>query len=297
METCALIDTDKLASFIGNRLNSDGGYGFARRLYGFEFPSSISETYYALGALSFCGCRIPSKAKTVAYLERSGVLDCAKCLPSAAFHTIGAFLLLGKKPDANPELVAFLERNIGEKSILCGKHRSFWLSADYGAADSPFSRIFYSANALRMLGKKAAGAAWLVRCLQREGGFGAGRADVVSTYHALSALLCAGGFLPDPKKTADFVERCSVASGGYSMAAGGAPAFVETTFFALFSLAMLGEKPKSPEKHIRFIASLQNSDGGFRRSAEMGVSTLANSYYAVGALECLSGDCHSKTHI
>ena len=288
MKISALVDARKLSEYIRHRLNSDGGYTFARKLYGLEFPSSISETYYALAVLSMLGEEIPSKSKTLEYVKGIRKDDGRYGPSTTAFHAIKALLLLGEKPPADAALVAELQETIRQRRALFEEFDSVWFSADYDAGDSPFRSAFCAARVLKIVGGKMEKPdfVWMIHKEHEGGGFGIHKPDVASTYYVLSALASAGYDLKDYQKTSGFVERCSVHTGGYSQVERGAPAFVESTYFAVAALALLGKEPKEKEKHLHYLAGLQ-ADGGFRRSTEIGISTLTNSYFAVKAISML----------
>jgi len=290
MKIFALANARGLSEYIRQRLNSDGGYTFARKLYGFEFPSSISETYYALATLSLLGEEIPSKAKTADYVKGVRSANGRYGSPIVAFYAIKSLVLLGKKAPSDAALIEELQMTVKQQRASFEESRSEWFSADYDTGESPFRSVFCAARALKMIGARMdrADFEWMAH-KRKEGGFGVGKPDIASTYYALSSLACAGYGLDEFQKAAEFAERCSVPSGGYSSVPGGAPAFVESTYFAIATLALLKKGAKEKQRHLRYIGALQNSDGGFRRSEAIGISTLSNSYFAVKAINMLAG--------
>jgi len=294
MKISALVDARKLSEFVGSRRNSDGGYSFSYPIYGFEFPSSISETYYALAILSMLGEEIPDGGNTLEYLRSIQSESGRYSSPSVAFHAVKALRLLGEKP-ARTGYLQQLQEAIAERRALFEEFDSTWFSADYDAGDSPFRPAFCSARVLKMAGADMNwwDFEWMIRRRQ-DGGFGAAVPDVISTYYVLSALSCAGYDINKFAETAGFIERCDVPGGGYSPVPHGAPAFVETTYFAIAALRILGKQPTNAKEHLLFLQGLQAHNGGFRRSTEIGIATLANSYYATKAIGILSGDGNSN---
>ncbi|HQT44482.1 MAG TPA: prenyltransferase/squalene oxidase repeat-containing protein, partial [Candidatus Micrarchaeota archaeon] len=267
MEISALVDSKELSSFVRRRLNSDGGYTFARALYRFEFPSSISETYYALATLAVLGEEIPSRGKTHDYVKGiradNGMYDS----PAVIFYAMKSLLFLGEKPEADAALVTELQAAIQKKRAHLEAFSSKWLSADYGVDDSPFRPVFCAAKILKTLGSeiKRPDFEWLLNN-EKNGGFGIGQPDVTSTYHVLSTLSCSGYDIRKFSQAGEFIKKCSVPSGGYASVPAGAPAFVDTTHFAIASLALLGKEPEAKDRHLHYLAGLQDANGGFRRS-------------------------------
>ncbi|MEM4272505.1 MAG: prenyltransferase/squalene oxidase repeat-containing protein [Candidatus Bilamarchaeaceae archaeon] len=279
----------RLAEFASSRLNSDGGYSFSCPLHGFEFPSSVSETFYALSVLSLLGEEIPSKNRTLEYLRNiqrpEGTYDSI----SAAFYAVQSLELLGKKPE-NPSFIPQLRSVLREFRLFRESYGDKFFSADYDMAGSPFRLAYQASKTLHSLGEKISEeeVSWILP-ENEEGGFGQGRSDTISTYHAVSALHC-GNKTSGLKKTPAFISSCTTPGGGYSQASGCMPPYVESTCFAIATLNLLGVRQKEKRRNINFLVSLQNADGGFRRSPYLGISTLCNSYFAIKALSMLEGD-------
>ncbi|MEM4359227.1 MAG: prenyltransferase/squalene oxidase repeat-containing protein [Candidatus Bilamarchaeaceae archaeon] len=290
MDFGSFINTKKLIDFIKCRLNSDGGYSFSYPIYGVEFPSSISETFYALAIFSMLDEDIPSKNKTIAYLENIQRIDGNYDSPSVAFYAVKSLKLLGRMPK-NAKFVDRLYAVLKRFRIFKEHFGGEFFSADYDVAGSPYRLAYQAAKTLHLVGLKIEekDVSWILP-ENKNGGFGEGRSDTVSTYHALTALRCGNYELTKLRETPSFIKRCATEQGGYSMMSGCLPPYVETTYFSIASLNLLGKKPEGAEKHIEFLVSLQNEDGGFRRSFHSGISTLCNSYFALKALMVLSGD-------
>jgi hypothetical protein len=296
MKIPALVDARELSEFVKHRLNSDGGYTFARKLYGFEFPSSSSETYYALATLAAIGEEIPLKDKTVEYLKGIQDEDGLYSSLKVAFHVVKALRLLGERPSKSAYVLQCqaAARN-GHEHFE--KFNSKWFPAGYDSEDSSFSSIFYAAKVLKMADARMERRdfAWIANGAWQGGGFGVGSPNVASTYHALSALSCAGIGPEAFLGSAEFIETCRVRGGGYTPVARGSPAFLETTYFAIAALGLLGARPAGMADHARFLSDLQNGNGGFRRSSAGGISLLSNCYFAAKTLSMLSGDANGKT--
>jgi len=77
--------------------------------------------------------------------------------------------------------------------------------------------------------------------------------------------------------------------GGFSATPHSRTAFVENLFFGLRAMRHPGLRPRYARSHALYVRGLQNANGGFRRSRELGVSSLEYTFYAVSALQELSG--------
>jgi len=92
----------KLAEFAKSHQNSDGGYSFCRPIYGVEFPSSISETYYALAILSMLQEKLPKKEMAVEFIKSMYRDDGTYNSPEVAFYTIKSLRLLNERLPSTP---------------------------------------------------------------------------------------------------------------------------------------------------------------------------------------------------
>jgi len=282
----APINKIKLAEFTVSRRNSDGGYSFCYPLFGVEFPSSISETYYALAVLSMLKEEIPGKSQTIRYLHGAQREDGCYDSPGVAFYAVKSLLLLGEKP-RRMEFVGQLRGILREFRIFSEQIGDEFFSADYDTSESPFKLVFCASKTLSLLDIGfVEDVSWLHQ-FKRDGGFGIKGPDVTATYHALTALRCGGHNLEKLEDIALFIAGCEAKEGGYSSVPGSVPAFIETTYFAIGAMKLLNSKVAGKEKHRNYIVNLQNGDGGFRRSPYLGISTLCNSYYALKALSML----------
>jgi hypothetical protein len=298
LEFASLIDTRKLADFVMAHHNSDGGYSFLRPLYGVEFPSSISETYYALAILSMLGERIPRREKTAEFVKSMQEPDGTFRSAEVAFYTVKSIRLLNEELPST----TFAEQLYQLLSMQRMTHEAAGpghFSSDYDVTGSPFMETYCTAAALHFSGLPVylKDVAWLAD-QEKNGGFGVERPDIASTYYALGTLLYAGYPKEKAYRVTGFAEKCAVAEGGYASIPYGAPAFLESTYFASTILYLIEQSPREPRKHVRFVCRLQNRNGGFRRSSAMGISTLCNSYFAVKSLETLSGgSAEEKTRL
>ena len=289
----APINKKKLAEFTVSRRNSDGGYSFSYPLFGVEFPSSISETYYALAILSMLKEEIPAKNQTIRYLNGTQREDGHYDSPGVAFFAVKSLLLLGEKP-GKMEFVEQLRGILRESRIFSEQFGDEFLSADYDTSESPFKLVYCASKALSLLGIRVTEDVSWVLHFKRAGGFGIKKPDVTATYHVLTALRCGGHNLERPEDAASFIAGCRAENGGYSSVPGSIPAFIETTYFAIGALKLLNSKVDGKEKHWNYIVNLQNGDGGFRRSPYLGISTLCNSYYALRVLSLLGDDIENE---
>jgi len=285
----SLIDSKKLTHFVKCRLNSDGGYSFSYPIYGVEFPSSISETFYALAILSLLNEEIPSKARTIRYLldvqRPDGMYDSV----GVAFYAIKSLKLLGTLPK-NLAFTKQLFATLREFKIFKETFGGEFFSADYDITNSPFKLAYQASKTLHILGKniEESDVSWLLP-ENKTGGFGIGRSDIAATYHAVVALSYGGYDLSKLRNTPLFIHKCRTDDGGYASVPNSRPSYIETTYFAVATLKLLNVKIDDAKKHIQFITNLQNDDGGFRRSPYLGISTLCNSYFALKTLFMLLG--------
>jgi len=285
----SLIGRENLIDYATSRLNSDGGYSFSYPLFGTEFPSSISETYYALSIFSILGEEIPERGRTEEYLRGIQRKDGRYDSTAVAFYAVKSLLLIGRKPE-RLGFVDDLQGVLRKPRIFSGQFGGGFFSADYDLSESPFVRMYHASETISALGLPVGEDAARIFKPNADGGFGARNSDVVSTYHALAALACGGHDAGRLSRTAEFVEKCEARGGGYSGVPGGMPPFMETTHSAIMAMKLLGREAACPERHANFIARFQNGDGGFRRSPYLGISMLCSSYLAVKCLSMLGGD-------
>lgn len=280
------INWKKLAEFAASRQNSDGGYSFSYPLFGVEFPSSISETYYALAVLSMLKEEIPAKNQTIRYLHDTQREDGRYDSPGVAFYAVKSLLLLGEKPE-RMEFVGQLRSILREFRIFSEQFGGEFFSADYDTSESPFKLVYCASKTLSLLDIEfGEDVSWLLQ-FKRDGGFGIVRPEMTATYHALTTLKCGRYNLDRLDDTALFIASCRAEDGGYASIPGSIPAYIETTYFAIGALKLLNSKVVGKDRHRNYIVNLQNGDGGFRRSPYLGISTLCNSYYALKALSLL----------
>jgi hypothetical protein len=285
-----LINREKLVHFVKCRLNADGGYSFSYPIYGVEFPSSVSETFYALAILSMLNEEIPSKTKTISYLHNIQRPDGMYDSVGVAFHAVKSLKLLNALPK-NTAFTKQLFAVLREFKIFKEIFGDEFFSADYDMTDSPFKLAYQASKILYLLKEKIekTDVLWLLP-ENKDGGFGIGHSDIVATYHAVATLHYGGYDVSKLKNTALFIEKCRTRDGGYALVPNSQPAYIETTYFAVATLKLLNHKINNTRELTQFIKNLQNDDGGFRRSPYLGVSTLCNSYFAIKTLSITGGE-------
>jgi len=280
-----LVNHNKIIKFVLSRRNDDGGYGFCPPHYGAEFPSSSSDTFYALSILHMLGEKISHSHRTEEYLFSLQNEDGSFSGMTSAFHTVKSLELLGSKP----KKLHFLDRLEGylkgKKSVKGEEFMSGFLSAEYDTSSSPYKHVYCAVEILKTLGRKVSlnEVEWILP-EGKHGGFGVGSSDIISTFYALSCLHAAGYPMKELEKTKKFVEGCEHREGGFTSIPHITPPYMEDTYFGLASAKLLGIEPKHPDRSDWFVASCQNTDGGFRRSFFQGISTLDNTYFALCAL-------------
>ncbi|MEM3422478.1 MAG: prenyltransferase/squalene oxidase repeat-containing protein [Candidatus Bilamarchaeaceae archaeon] len=285
------VDIKELLDFVKCRLNSDGGYSFSYPMYGVEFPSSVSETFYAIAILSLLGEYIPSKKKTIRYLKEIQRPDGSYDSVNVAFYAIKTLKILGERTEISDYYAQFLHSKLNRSHIDIETLNDEFLTADYDTTDSPFKTAYQIAEILHTCKDKIKKEdfSWLNK-QNNEWMFIQGHLDIVSTYHVLNTLKLAGYDVSSFRQSVEFVLRCEVKEGGYAIAPEILPPYIETTHFAVEILKMFKKAIKKRKNHINFIAHLQNEDGGFRRAKHIGISTLGNSYFAIKSLLELMGD-------
>jgi len=118
-------------------------------------------------------------------------------------------------------------------------------------------------------------------------------AHVVVTYHAVMTLSALGLSVPNANACAAWIQTCQTDSGGFcwspvNKSASNTPD-VWYTWAAIRALDALGNKPRDSSACVKWLNSLQNPDGGFGDRPAWR-SRLYSSYYAVHALQILTGD-------
>ncbi|MEM3555195.1 MAG: prenyltransferase/squalene oxidase repeat-containing protein [Candidatus Micrarchaeia archaeon] len=283
-----LLNKEKIIKFVLKRRNEDGGYGFCPPQYGSEFPSSSSDTFYAISILKMLGETIPQKHKTEEYLLNLQNEKGSFSSMTSAFYVVKALELLGSKP-RELHFLSWLESYLKKKKLVKGEVVSDFLSAEYDVSSSPYKYTYCIVEILKTFGRKitTSEVEWILP-EGKHGGFGVGSSDIISTFYALSCLHAANYPLNKLEKTKKFVEGCEHREGGFTSIPHITPPYIEDTYFGIECAKLLGIKLKHPERTERFIVSCQNIDGGFRRSIFQGISTLDNTYFALASLKTLA---------
>ncbi|MEM4368428.1 MAG: prenyltransferase/squalene oxidase repeat-containing protein [Candidatus Anstonellales archaeon] len=287
MEINSIINGDKLYSFIIGRLNSDGGYTFAKKLYSYEFPSSISETYYALETLHQCNFEILNRDKTIEYLESNISLDSFNV--THVYFIIKSLEILGKKINLIDKISYLVTKKIFNTLEEIEDHRWLDYSTSYDTSESKFSTLYYAIKLRSFLNLKDEHQNIIFKRLNDVLSlkFKRNELDIVSFYHIISALFELNPKFYIDNKMCEFILNAQVNTGGFSLTAFSMPAFIESTYMAIDLLKKFNKEVPNKRGHLEFISKLQNIDGGFRRSSETGISTLLNSYYAILSIKLL----------
>jgi hypothetical protein len=281
----SLLNKEKIINFVLKRRNEDGGYGFCPPYYGSEFPSSPSDTFYALAILQMLGEKIPHPHKTQEYLLSLQNKDGSFSSIASAFYVVKSLEILGSKP-RELRFLNWLELCLKGKKPVSSELVSDFLSAEYDASSSPYKHIYCAVEILKTFGRRIGikEVEWILP-EGKHGGFGAGAPDIISTFYALSCLHAAGYPLRKLEKTKKFVEGCEHREGGFTSIPHITPPYVEDTYFGVECAKLLEVKLKHPDRSEKFLLSCQNIDGGFRRSLFQGISTLDNTYFALACLK------------
>jgi prenyltransferase beta subunit len=128
----------------------------------------------------------------------------------------------------------------------------------------------------------------------------AGDAHVVATAQAVFALRAVGGEVPRAPAVIAWIQSCQQPSGGFgwhpTSAAPSNQPDVWYTWAAVRALAQFGAKPANPDACLDWLNSLQNPDGGFADRPGWN-SRLYSTYYAVHALQALTGDARGAIRL
>ncbi|MFH1718769.1 MAG: prenyltransferase/squalene oxidase repeat-containing protein [Planctomycetota bacterium] len=143
-----------------------------------------------------------------------------------------------------------------------------------------------------ILARQAAGSGF-VNAYTAEGPVAPEDAHLAVTYHAVMTLKALGKEIPNRESCIAWIRSCQEPSGGFRWSPtrddySNKPD-VWYTWAAVRALDALGARPADTEGCLKWLNSLQNSDGGFADRPGWN-SRLYSTYYAVHALDILTGD-------
>jgi hypothetical protein len=305
------VDAEAVVRYVLSKQGSDGGYLSFQFMDMFE--SSAEDTYYAVSTLLALGVEPPRAGDTVEFLRGLQREDGAYSSVEVAFYALRALKLLGSAPRDREGAAAFLrgalslagarrvedvlpdERPlIDESGVLRSKDATYLItSADVLPTPVVVSMAVLGLEALDGVTGEVEEAAFRALMEHYEGANGSGGASLSldTAYWTLEALAALGREPPVDLREglSKLVLACENPDGGFSATPHSRTAFVENLFFGLRAMRHLGLRSRYARSHALYVRGLQNANGGFRRSRELGVSSLEYTFYAVSALQELSG--------
>jgi len=291
-----------VVAYIKSRQGEDGGYLF----YQYEdiFESSVDDTYYALAALKLLREEIPNKNRTLKFLY-SKIEDLNL---HSAYYWVNALHTLQERPQGASKVDAlsmlsgrankWVERLVRSDMLDFERvrlesdlDRSRDSSAEISSIELPtqLEQLFKTLDTIKKLGLKVKQPnirdeviKKVLSFLKPDHGFGLTNSDVPSTFYSLTILSTLDYPLTDLEKAGDWVLELEDREGGFNVKPNSRFRVLEYTYEAIKALRLLGKKPKFTQSHVDFILECQNANGGFRRSIFAGISTLKDTFYAIG---------------
>ena len=261
----------RIAEYIVNRQNDDGGYAFAQGL-----ESNAQDTYYGLVILNLLGSPFPNMEHTVEWLYN---FDLSSIY---SYYYISKALALCNKH------IGSRFRDFVSSAISSGRYSR---TVDvYVEVSSEFESTLMILELASLLNIKLDGEEvkrWLLKHRNKDGGFGAyGYSNINSTYYAVASLDLLKVDRRDLPDTVAFVRKCEQPYGGFTVIPRSAPPYMEHTYYGVMTLDLLGENCRFPPQTIDFVLRCQRDNGGFARS-DLGISTFENTFQAVSVLRRL----------
>jgi hypothetical protein len=263
----------KIADYVAQRQNEDGGYTFCK-----DAESNRRDTYYGLSILRLLEADFPNVDKTLMFLKEPE-LDLHNIY--SHYYTTKALLLCGEEPN----------ENLKNQLPLTANLKKYSSSADVlPEVSSEFTTTFMTIELARLLGKPLPEqriAEWLLHFKNMDGGFSSEEhSNINSTYYAVASLTLLNMEIKDLDETARFVRKCEKPHGGFTLIPINITPYMEHTYYGVKTLNLLGENCKHPSQTINFVLKCQNKNGGFARS-DMGISTFENTFQALSILKVL----------
>ena len=259
----------RVIEYVTTRQNMDGGYNFCQGV-----ESGAQDTYYALAIFRLVDVPAPKIETTAKWLQTFPADNIY-----GYFYVVKGLILCGGKVDN--ELI--------KRVLSLRKPHGGFGEVDVDVeAYSEFDSTYRATEILRELNvvmDSELTIRWLLKYLNLDGGFGAGRhSNLISTFHAVASLHNLGYPVKELCRTLRFVRSCEKNSGGFTSVPKTTLPYLEDTFAGVSILDLMGEKCAYPEATRKLVLGLQNSNGGFRRSVELGISTFEDTYYALSIL-------------
>lgn len=272
---------ERVVKYILLRRNNDGGYTSVQFV-----DSNVYDTYLALAILKELNVEPPEIEKTIVWLKEYPLTDLR------AIYYINKSLELLNQPlvDASEFIMSLRNEEGGFGSLTTFLKASDEVEEVYDVElVSGLETTMMSVELLNMLKKefdKEKTIKFILKLKNGDGGFGRRNfSSIVSTYHAIRTLKMLNYNIENLSDTLNYIERCESANGGFTVAPGVEPPFMEFTYAGVMSLDLFGRNPRDIRKTVEFVYNCMNSNGGFRRSMEHGISSFENTYYAISILK------------
>lgn len=263
----------KIVDYITSRQNRDGGYTFCQ---GAE--SNAQDTHHGLAVLHLLNSSPPNIEKTAAFLAETHLHSIYPI-----YHVAKASLLLGKSISGDLKQQA---------ASIIGSNRFFGSTDSFSEVSSEFNVTYMAlelANLLKIEVPADKVASWLLNFQNADGGFGtAGQSNLNSTYYTVASISLLKRNLKQPYDNLKFVRSCEKSHGGFTVIPINFMPYMEQTYYGVLTLDLMGQECRYPKQTTDWILKCQNRNGGFARS-ELGISTFADTYYAVSVLQRIGG--------
>ncbi|MEM0475648.1 MAG: hypothetical protein QW343_02545 [Candidatus Norongarragalinales archaeon] len=228
--------------YVLQRQNSDGGFAFVPKYYGWEFPTSVLDSYYCLSILSALEKKTPHEDKLRTYVRTVFEKEsCQTAVLDFYLHEIAVMsgiTLEFSERHAKKWLEILRRTPSPEELVDCGA------SDGYSTSDSPLQNFFAAAFLLKKFGFETPKLRWNENVFSRLG-------DITSVAYAV-AISKLFGLKANYADAVNFIQSCN-GKNGFSACPNAVTPFIESRYFGCFALIFLGKKLLS-----RALSSLKN---------------------------------------
>ncbi|HUK28546.1 MAG TPA: prenyltransferase/squalene oxidase repeat-containing protein [Candidatus Acidoferrales bacterium] len=273
------IEVERIARYVKDRQNQDGGYTFAQWT-----ESSAQDTYFALSILEMLNITPDHRDETARFLQGLQSPDGSFDSISVAYYCVSSLSSLGAKPQHSVRSFA---------SSLRRSHGGFGnLDVDMETS-SEFQTTYLVLSILKLSDEVDSGLVvrFILGRMNPDGTFGSGSgySSLASVHFATASLALLGYKVDSLDRTARWLRHCELPRGGFTSDPRDTSYLVlEDTYHGLNSLHYLGVRPAFPQSTAQLVKRFQNGNGGFRRSIFMGLSTFESTFHALSCLQLLS---------
>jgi hypothetical protein len=271
--------TERIADYVAERQNADGGYTFAQWA-----ESSAQDTYYGIQILRLLGVEPVRPDRTIAFLKKLQH-------PDGGFDSIkGAYYVTNSLNDLGAKLEGDFKGTILLAKSSLERLGSFEVNIE---ASSEIETTYFAVETLRMLGKPAESSSiptLILKLRNHDGSFGrGGYSSMASVFYALASLKLLRYDVNSLDSTLRWIRGCENPAGGFARSPKDFDPYLtlEELYFGAKALEVLGEASLYRPQNLNLIGKFQNRNGGFRRSIFLGISTFEDTFYALSILETL----------